>query len=103
MSLNYKNMIFSNKRDIQEKLKIKLVTILIFTFIINILIKSTNSQNNCNLKIADNMISSFSGNDIIYNFGKLDEFKFGKNALFPYTVPFAKEIDYFYATEIHLA
>jgi len=71
------------------------------TLLFAIILEIINSQNLCNLKIAESMMSSFNGNDIIYNFGKIDETRFGKNAAAPYTAPLAKEIDYFYVTEIH--
>lgn len=70
-------------------------------FLFITILKTIKSQNLCNLKIAESMMSSFNGNDIIYNFGKIDETRFGKNAQTPYTAPLAKEIDYFYVTEIH--
>jgi len=74
-----------------------LALILLFTTTLDII----NSQNLCNLKIAESLMSSFNGNDIIYNFGKIDETRFGKNSATPYTAALAKEIDYFYVTEIH--
>jgi hypothetical protein len=74
---------------------------LIFSIIIYLIITQINSQNSCNLKIADSLISSFNGNDIIYNFGKIDEERFGLAASKPYSVPIAKEVDFFYVTEIH--
>jgi hypothetical protein len=75
----------------------------IFTSIVLLLtiIDTIKTQNLCNLKIAETMMSSFNGNEIVYNFGKIDETRFGKNAITPYTAPLAKEIDYFYVTEIH--
>lgn len=77
--------------------KLNLLLLILFQFFP----VSTNSQNLCNIKIADSMMSSFNGNDIIYNYGKVDEMRFSKSALTPYTAPYAKEIDYFYVTEIH--
>jgi hypothetical protein len=74
---------------------------LLLLFLIIWLIDSTKSQNLCNIKIADSMMSSFNGNDIIYNFGKIDELRFAKNAIIQYKAPYNKEIDFFYATEIH--
>lgn len=88
-------------------LKTKKFTNILKGFILIILINSYiqksefSEPNLCNLKIADSLMSSFNGNDIIYNYGKIDEMRFGKDALTPYNAPFNKEIDFFYATEIH--
>jgi hypothetical protein len=75
----------------------------LYIILISILIQTItpSNQNLCNLKIADTLMSSFNGNDIIYNYGKIDEIRFAKDALTPYRAPFNKEIEFFYATEIH--
>jgi len=76
---------------------------LLIIFLLNLLIQKIDAskQNLCNLKIADSLMSSFNGNDIIYNYGKIDDLRFGKDAVTPYNAPYNKEIDFFYATEIH--
>lgn len=81
--------------------KIKIINPTIFLTSILLFTISVYSQNLCSLKIADSLINSFNGNEIIYNYGRIDEVRFSKDAGFPYTVPFAKEIDFFYATEFH--
>lgn len=88
------------QKFLKNFVKIKLSYLIIyFATILEII----SSQNLCNLRIAESMMSSFNGNDIIYNFGKIDEARFGKNGPSPYTAPLAKEIDYFYVSEIHSA
>jgi len=89
-----KNFCFKIISNLNKHALLKLI-------LLSFIIITINSQNLCNLKIADTMMSSFNGNDIIYNFGKIDEIRFSKSASSPYTAPLAKEIDYFYVTEIH--
>ena len=91
---------FANLNPLIKSNNIKKLLIIL---LINLLIQKTESskQNLCNLKIADSLMSSFNGNDIIYNYGKIDELRFSKNAITPYMAPYNKEIDFFYATEIH--
>jgi hypothetical protein len=105
------NKILKNFSLLNKKKNTNSITNLFFIYLnrpfliilISILIQTITplTQNLCNLKIADTLMSSFNGNDIIYNFGKIDEIRFGKDALTPYRAPFNKEIDFFYATEIH--
>ncbi len=59
------------------------------------------SENVCNLRLADNKLSVFKGNDIIFDNGNLNSFKYEENALVPYISENFKDIEYFYAWEIH--
>lgn len=81
--------------------KKRALIIITITLLIQIISPLNSNQNLCNLKIAETLMSSFNGNDIIYNYGKIDEIRFGKDALTPYRAPYNKEIDFFYATEVH--
>jgi hypothetical protein len=59
------------------------------------------SQKVCNLRIAENKISVFKGNDIIFDNGRLNENRYSNNAIVPYISEVSKDIEYLYAWEIH--
>jgi hypothetical protein len=71
----------------------------IFLFSINKII----NQNLCNLKIANSELASFKGgNDLIYDDGILNDNWSESNFLSPHTADGMSDMEYFYATEIHL-
>ena len=59
-------------------------------------------ENICNLKIADNELSSLKGgSDLIYNDGIINDSWDENNTFSPHVSSFQNEIEYFYATEVH--
>lgn len=74
---------------------------LILSIFISILLQ-LNAENICNLKIADNELSSLKGgSDLIYNDGVINDNWDENNTFSPHISSFQNEIEYLYATEVH--
>lgn len=70
--------------------------------ILVLLIINTATQNLCNLKIGVSQKEIAFGNNTIYDNGKINEDKYGQNALTPFTANLLQDIEYLYASEIHI-
>ena len=70
-------------------------------FLLLLAVCSIVSQKVCNLRIAENKMSVFKGNDIIFDNGRLNENRYSINAIVPYISEVSKDIEYLYAWEIH--
>jgi|LauGreDrversion4_2_1035121.scaffolds.fasta_scaffold785636_2 hypothetical protein len=73
-----------------------------FFFLFVILFSNIKSDNLCNLKIADNELSSLrGGSDLIYNDGIINDNWDENNHFSLHISSFQNEIDFLYATEVH--
>lgn len=73
-------------------MKVLLLLLLVF--------KVISTQSICNISIAQNKMAAFSGKDIIFNKGEINE-QWKENSISPYKAPLTNDIDYLYTLEIH--
>jgi hypothetical protein len=73
-----------------------------FFFLLLILFSNLKCEDFCNLKIADNELSSLrGGSDLIYNDGIINDNWDENNHFSLHISTFQNEIDFLYATEVH--